>query len=230
MTTERAKNLIIAQDKISPKKLTVIPLGASPNKSRIDKQLAKHIIGIPPSKKVITIFGFVDTNKGHHKLVEILPHLREDIVFLIAGEPRSEKGKEYFSQLKDLISHLHLSHKVHFYGFVKEEDHQKIISASDILVYPYSDITSSLSLTTALSFKVPILASDIPPFQEFRNKFKCIKIVDVNNKEKFIKAIKTLLKKDEPNKLVKYQERFIKNFSWRNMAAETIEVYQKVAA
>lgn len=227
VTTKLAKNLIMSQEGINKNKISVIPLGAFKGYTKIDKQIAKHMLGIPVHTKIITLFGFIDSNKGHDKILDILPDLGDNAHFLIAGDARSVKGEEYLRYLKNKINQNNLQSQVTFYGFVKEDDQQKIISASDVVVYPYNNITSSLALTTVISYKVPIVTSNIKPFIEFYKTHHCISICDVNNKKELISKIKGLLKNEKLSKNILFNQKvFIDNFNWEEIAHKTIDIYQ----
>lgn len=230
VTTNRAKQMIVSQDNINPSKISVIPLGAIPKAEKLGKNEARKILhdkfGIPLNRKIITLFGFIDGNKGHDKIIKALPYL-ENFHFLIAGSSRSKKGDAYFDNLVHLIHGLNLDGRVTFYGFVESKDFPLIMGASDLVVYPYSDITSSLALTTSISYNVPVITSAIQPFIDFNNQFDCIYPVDVSNTSQIIKSVKYLLSPKGPaKKLIENQKAFIAKFNWVEIAKQTIDVYK----
>lgn len=227
VTTEEAKELLISQDKISPNNISVIPLGAIEKVKKMDQESARRLLDIPIEAKVITQFGFIDSNKGHDKIINILDNL-QNTYFIIAGSSRSGKGERYRRSLCKKIREKELQDRVKFLGFVKEEDYPKIMGASDLLVFPYSDITSSLALTTAISYNVPILTSDIKPFEQFKKRFGGIITADVNDQNFLLLSIQAVLySKEAVNTIIKNQKDFIANYNWKEIASRTFSVYKE---
>ena len=228
VTTEEAKKLIMFQDKISPDKISVIPLGAMSKVKKMDKTSAREILGIPVDAKVITQFGFIDNNKGHDKILGVINKL-SNTYFIIAGSARSSKGENYLITLKNQIEVEGIHKRVKFLGFINEEGYSTIMGASDIVVFPYSNITSSLALTTTISYNIPILTSDIKPFQEFRKKFGGIITIDVNNQNLLLLSLQSMLyNKRIINPILKNQKAFIDTFSWKEIAKQTMDVYARM--
>ena len=228
VTTEEAKELIIKQDHMPPDMISVIPLGAITNAKKLNKHAARKLLKIPMDANVITQFGFIDSNKGHDKIIDILDSM-ENTLYLIAGSTRSKKGEKYLSFLMDKIHEKELESQVKFLGFINEKDYPKVIGASDVLVFPYSDITSSLALTTALSYNVPILTSNITPFEKFKEKFGGIITTDVNSHSLLLHSIRLLLDNHNVVKpLINNQKYFVDKFSWKSIASKTFNIYKNL--
>ena len=224
------KNLIVRQDKINPEKISVIPMGAFDNvPEKIDRGKAIEQLKLPSGKKIITLFGYIEPNKGHDKVLWVLNKLK-GVHFLIAGGVRSKKGEDYKKELLQIIEDKMLEDKVTFYGYVHENANPLILGATDLLIYPYTQISNSLALTTAIPYNVPILTSDILPFKEFHHNHGATSIFKTDDKHDMVKKINKMLNNDKISKrVIEKQKLFISLFNWREIARRTIEVYRRYA-
>lgn len=214
-TTDRAKELLLGFG-LPSSKIYVLPLGCF--------KKVKRPRSIITNKKMITLFGFVDNNKGHDKVVRALRRLPKNYTFLIAGAPRTDKGESYYDKVKQMIIKYGLEERViHLGGHVDKPLIPIIMAMSDVLIFPYSDITSSLSLTTAISYKRPIITSDIFPFKEFHEAHGCTELFKLNSiadlRRKIVKIVRNNLRKGE-------MEKFIRNNNWEEIGRKQLMLYQ----
>ncbi len=228
VTTERTKELLVNQMKVPDGKIAVLPLGSFKRVKKMRKQVAKEKLGLQ-KKKIIVLFGFIDENKGHHLILDVLRDLPYSYHLLIAGEARNSKGKKYREHLLDLIEEYNIMDRVTFFGYAERKHFPLIMGAADLIVYPYSDITSSLALTTAISYKKPILTSDIEPFKLFNKEHKCTEVFRLDDGNDLILKIKGIIKSNTiQQKLRKKMEKFINNFNWNKIGKEMIDIYAAV--
>ena len=220
------RNSISSMEKngIKKEKLFLIPLGTSKSKI-LDKTLCKKKLGIP-NKKILTIFGFINLNKGHDLLIDILPELGEDYILIIAGASRTKEQIEYKSYLKDKISSAGLQDRVKFLGFVDKKKLQVVANATDIFLYPYRWIASSAALNTAISYHIPTITSDLDYFKEIKNKYGCITLFKSENKLDLLEKIDELLKNNEKQEHLKEKCRYFnRKTSWESVGNKTKKLY-----
>lgn len=226
VTTSRTKKQLIEQYGISESKIWLLPLGSFKDVKAVPKRIAKEELGLE-EKKIITLFGFIDTNKGHHRIMDIIKDLPESYHFLIAGDARTKKGKQYKKRLLNQLIKNGLEDKITFFGSVKRRQFPWIIGATDILVFPYDNITSSLALTTAISYRKPILTSDIEPFKIFKKQHGSIILFDLRNRNDLLKKIQQLTTSNQlKKKLSKEMRLFIKKNNWYKIGKKQIEIYK----
>jgi glycosyltransferase involved in cell wall biosynthesis len=65
--------------------------------------------------------------------------------------------------------------------------------AADLLVYPYSSITTSGALLTGLSYAKPIVASDLPCFRDYLSNGENALLIKPGNADKLATALASLL-------------------------------------
>ncbi|MFT5370313.1 MAG: glycosyltransferase involved in cell wall biosynthesis, partial [Candidatus Latescibacterota bacterium] len=71
-----------------------------------------------------------DQRKGHDKVLQAMPQLPEDVVYLIGGRGREE------DRLRQITADLKLENRVHFLGFVADEDLPTLYNLCDVFVMP----------------------------------------------------------------------------------------------
>ena len=203
------------------KNVVFMPHGAFESQKMVEKETAKQSLGLK-GKTVLTIFGFVEPRKQHAKIINLLPELDENIVLVIAGKSATSN---YESQLKELCRQKNLEKRVVFTGFVEEKGKPMIFCATDLMLYPYKDIYQSGSMNEALSYRKPILASDIEGFSELK-KFECIETSKENEwKQKILQLLKD---KKKQQILEKKAANYCSQNSWKKTAERTIELYENL--
>jgi 1,2-diacylglycerol 3-alpha-glucosyltransferase len=111
--------------------------------------------GIDPKKIVFFFVGRVDREKRLDVLLRALSLLgREDIQLVIAG-----KGA-YKKNLIALAEQLELGAKVHFTGFLPQEDLPSILNSIDIFAMPSEAELLSIATLQAMGCSRPVLAAD----------------------------------------------------------------------
>lgn len=208
-------------------KIAIIPQG-TPKGKILDKKDSKKILNINNST-VLTIFGFVHKNKGHDLIVDILPRFNEDIVLLVAGEPRTKEHEKYYGSLKEKVNSLGLNNRIKFLNFVKNEDLPLIFGATDLIIFPYRTVITSAALPFALSHKIPALTSDLDHFKDIKKEYGCIELFERENKEDLFKKIGKLLDDNKRQELLKKKcEDFYEKTSWEKIAAQTVDLYSEL--
>ena len=129
------------------------------SEERISKTESRLRLYLPEKVPVLLFFGIVRPYKGLHVLIQaigilaqigIRPHL------LIAGE-----FWEDIQQYQNMIALLGLSDQVKIENrFIPNEETALYFSAADLFVAPYIGGTQSAVIKVAMSYHLPILASD----------------------------------------------------------------------
>jgi len=118
-------------------------------------------------RRVITLLGFIYGGKGYELLLEafaLLPDPRFLLVFAGGAVPGNEA---YVSGIQALAASFGVADRLRITGYLDEHDLEQYLMATDIPVCPYSKCYASSSLSSWLSVCRPILASDLPQFQEY---------------------------------------------------------------
>jgi len=134
-------------------------------------------VEIPAGKRVITYVspGLEATRGFDHFLraVKRLGERRDDLVVLVAGEPRTLYGQEMSHiQAPSFRDHVvaglgGIPPGVHFLGMVPFAELNTLFNLSDVHVYLTADYTLSWSMVQAMSAGCALVASDTAPVHEF---------------------------------------------------------------
>ncbi|MEG9433408.1 glycosyltransferase family 4 protein [Terriglobus sp. ADX1] len=109
--------------------------------------------------------------------------------------------------------------------------------ASDVLVYPYRAITTSGALLTGLSYRKPIIASDLPPFRQFLRHKENALLLPPGDADALTEALYTLLSALSGDETTQPLYRTLATGSARNrelytgwdvIAKQTLSVYREL--
>ena len=187
----------------------VIPAEISDKTNYIDK------LGLKSRKFVFTLGRFVE-EKGFDLLVRAFSDLKQnEFKLVIAGNADHEIP--YSRYLKNIA----IANGVVLTGFIKGEELQQLFSHAHLFVLPSFHEGLSISLLEAMSYKLPVLVSDIPANKQVQLSAKNYFVT--GDERHLTTCLKdNLLKEFE---LVDYD---MSRYNWDKIALQTNEVYKKV--
>lgn len=209
---------------IPREKFTIIPVGIDPNKYyRPDyarRNLENAIGKLPPDCKVLLTVGRLVKRKGVAWFVEkILPNIREEVVYLIAGEGPEEK------RIRQIIKAKKLESKTRLLGKITEKDKEVLLNTCDIFIQPNIDIKGDLegfgiAVIEAASCGRIVVASDIEGLQDAIYDGKNGFLVKSHDADGYTRKITQLLSDDNFRKQFGEQARqfVIENYDWESIA------------
>ena len=191
---------------------------------------AKEYFKISPNKKVLLFFGMIKKVKGLEILLKAFKNVvkkNNDIVLIIAGKV----WKNDFSLYQSIIDKNNLNEYCIIHNrFIAQEKVSLYYNVADLVVLPYKKIYQSGVMLMAMSYDVPVLASDLPPIKEMIddevNGFLFAsedtdalsnKLNDILLKPKLLESVKI-----NANKLIK------KKFCWNTIGAQTKLAYESI--
>ncbi len=147
-----------------PKKIFLIPHGARVKNPVPDARKKLNLKG----RKVILLAGYLRPTKCFDKIVDLFPDILEkvpDALLVIASKQRIPGINEYRESLLEKISRSPARNRIEvFRGQFPQETFDTILSASDIMVLPYSTGAQSGIMAHAMTFGKPLVTSDLPAF------------------------------------------------------------------
>ena len=121
----------------------------------VDRLAWRTRYGIDPQKTIFFFVGRVDKEKRLDVLLHALHRLnRADIQVVIAGRGAQLK------RLKALAQKLQLGRKVHFTGFLPNEDLPSVLNSIDVFAMPSEAELLSIATLQAMACSRPVLAAD----------------------------------------------------------------------
>ncbi len=163
-----AKKELVEKLSIKADKIVHVPLGHYiGNISRsMTKSEARAELGLDGQGPYLLFFGQIKKVKGLEVLLNALPAILKDypsLKLLIAGK----LWKNDFTAYDALIGELNLSNNiVRHIKFIPDESVDFYFQAADIVVFPYRKIYQSAVLLLAMSYRLPVMVSDIEGMTE----------------------------------------------------------------
>ncbi len=156
------KMLLKNVDIRNPSKIAIIKHGGYIEhiKHRYTKNEARKKLGFKKEGRYILFFGQIKKVKGLDILLKALKEIPGDIKLIIAGKPH----RDDFAYYDRLIGELALEDRViKIIRFIEDDEREKLFFASDVNVLPYRIIYQSGVLLMAMSYGLPVIASDLEP-------------------------------------------------------------------
>ncbi len=141
-------------------------------------------------KRVLMTLGRVvaaERYKGFDEVLEVLPDLDGDIVYLIAG------GGNDVPRLKQKASSLGIADRVIFTGLFPEEEKTDLYNLADVYVMPSRGEGFGFVFLEALACGVPVIASSIDGGREAVRGGRLGQLVDPTNPAEIRMAIRDAL-------------------------------------
>jgi 1,2-diacylglycerol 3-alpha-glucosyltransferase len=121
----------------------------------VDRAACRQRYGLDAHKKVFLFVGRVDGEKRIDVLLRAMQHVqREDIQFVVAGDGAAGP------HLKALAQALDLGERVHFTGFVPNEDLPNLLNSVDVFTMPSEAELLSIATLEAMACARPLLLAD----------------------------------------------------------------------
>lgn len=191
---------------------------------------AKKLLGLE-GKKTVLMVGYFRPTKGFDRMLDTFPALVEAVPeasLVIAGKLRRLEFSEYRELLFEKIKNSPANDNIEvFRGQFPQKTFDTIISAADVMVFPYSAGAQSGVMAHALSFGKPIVTSKLPAFI---NTVKASGAgFNADTDEEYIEALTKLLTDDATyRQCSENAKNYVKNnISWQIVTRKHLDLYKK---
>jgi glycosyltransferase involved in cell wall biosynthesis len=146
-----------------PERVAVVPNGVDTERFHpVDRDEARRALGISPDAQVLISVGTLVERKGFHRVIELLPELRErfpELVYLVVGGagPEGDMGAELRRQAET----LGVAEAVHFLGPKAPDELRGPLSAADLFVLPTRNEGWANVFLEAMACGLPVIATDV---------------------------------------------------------------------
>jgi glycosyltransferase involved in cell wall biosynthesis len=228
--SEFSRQAILKHYGIEERRVVVVPNAVSSRFRPIEREVAQASVRKKFDVRgpfVLTV-GDLQPRKNHlgllHAFEEVLrahPHLSHDLVFV---------GKEtwYSKELHRAVQSSAIAKRVHFMGFVEDEDLVSFYAASDLFVFPSFYEGFGLPILEAMACGRAVACSNTTAMPEVANAAGIL--FDPNSNEEMVRAISDVLLNPElRQRLERLGTSRAAGFSWEKAAQRTLKVYYDVA-
>lgn len=224
-----AKRRLVEEFGVDPKRISVIAHGALlENKSTQTREDARRKLGIPVDQVLVLWQGILRPYKGVPFLLDAWKQVQASTgcaCLAIVGSGDEELIKSLHEQVADLeiASSVRLELR-----FVSVEELTDFYLAADMLVYPYSEITTSGALMTGIGYGKAIVASRLTAFDHLLRDGENAMLVPYGDVEALARTLVHLI--DEPRLRQRLGENALKSHlsgpRWADIAASTARCYE----
>lgn len=178
MTESMKQTILACYPGTDPGKIHVVPWGASP--------IEGEGVRTPSALPTILTLSRISPEKGQHRLLEAMRHLRGAARVVIAGEAAFMGGAAYLAKLKRLAEGM----EVHFPGHLTGQAKRDAFASADLYVFPSLSESYGLTLLEALAHGVPVISWDHDGARAIvEPEFGVL----VRNERELVEAIRSLL-------------------------------------
>ncbi len=174
-------------------------------------------------KRYILFFGQNKPAKGLDLLIEAMLNVNNDVQLIVAGKINIKVSDCYdrLSVSKKLMGKVHIIDR-----FITHKEMLYLFRISDILVLPYTKIYQSGVLLIAMSYGLPVLASDLAAFKEIIEHEKNGLLFESNNINDLRNQINNYIINDKLLREIAANARKLmkENYSWDNIAEKYLRL------
>ncbi len=187
----------------------------------VTKQEARAFLKIPENSNVILCFGFIRENRGYEYLLDAVKD-RKNTIVIIAGKLQDTNVYKMLTDHAKVMPQLRL-----FAKWIGNDEIQYYFNACDIVVLPYTDITTSGVIPLAYAFSKPVISTAIGGIKDIINSDTGI-LVPTKDAQELRKAIDRLFSMDIQNMGEKARAYAEREFNWKSNARKILDLYELV--
>jgi phosphatidylinositol alpha-mannosyltransferase len=207
-----------------PGEYRIIPSGVDLDKFKPGLSPA---ISKKADEKIILFLGRLDQRKGIEVIIRAIPVIAKscpEIRLIVAGQGPMK------TQAMKLAQKLGVREKVHFIGAVKSEDLPKYYCSADLYCSPaLGGETLGIVLLEAMACGIPVVASDIPGYDETVTHLNDGILFPPGDSQKLATAIIDVLSNHNLRiKLINNALQKVKNYAWPVIARRTLDYYYEL--
>lgn len=179
----------------------------------------------------ILYIGKIDVHRGIENLIRSYPLIEKKYPkagIVLVGDGKQKK------YLEDLTDNMGISKNVHFAGWVKHSQLPQYIKNSDICCIPHvkcehTDTTLPNKLFDYMSFKKPILSSNLSPVMRIVKECGCGRIYESGNRDSLFRALVDLLEKSDLDKMgEKGHAAILQKYNWENDSKRLKKLFEEL--
>ena len=226
---ESAKDELIARFGVDATRISVIAHGPLFRNVSHGSPGIRKALSIRDADKLVLWQGILRPYKGIDFLLEAWRKVQDrglPATLAIVGSGDSETTEAVLRK----VAALGLADSVHLcLRFVSVEELARYYSSSDIVVYPYREISTSGALMTGLGFGKAIIASRLPAFAELLTEGVNALFTGYGNTDELADRISLLISDDALRRRLGEGGRKLAGIeSWEAIANATTSVYETV--
>ncbi len=221
---KQAKKQMIHEFNTLSDKVKIVPIGnyIKCYKNEISKVDARKNLDLLIEDLVFLSFGAIRPYKDIENLINNFNKLtgNENVKLLIVGKPVNDQIK-----LKIIKATKNNQNIITYFNFIKEDDIQLYLNASDVVVFSYKKILSSAGILLAMSFGKAIIAPKLGCIPDLLDDEKAF-LYKPQDKLGLLKALENAkTNKQKLNKMGQNNSNQAVVYDWDNIGFKTKKIY-----
>lgn len=140
-------------------------------------------------------YGMLSHKKGVDLLIDAYQEFSPGFLPPLSIIGPAAPGEESYYELCKKMVKPEFRSCIHFKGMILEHEKKQEFSRLSLMILPYRYISQSGVLSEACMHRVPYLASDLPFFRDFNEKYGCGSLFKMGDKDSLKDALKRLSEK-----------------------------------
>jgi glycosyltransferase involved in cell wall biosynthesis len=228
--SEYSRQRILATYDVDPNDIRVIYNGVSPSFRPIASSAAftrvSQRFGV--QWPFVLSVGDLQPRKNHIGLIDAFTHLAQENPLLphhliLVGKPTWFAPRVY-----EAAKQSPFANRIHFTGFVNDDDLLHLYNAADLTVYPSFYEGFGLPIVEAQACGSPVACSNTSAMPEVADSAALL--FDPNSRDDMYRAMRDILVDSElRQRMGKLGQKNVLRFSWERAAQQTLDIYYEVA-
>jgi len=189
----------------------------------VPQQEARKRLGLPQRDRIILCFGFIRKNRGYEYLISAVRDMKATTV-IVAGKLHDQDVHKSLQHHQKTMPHLRL-----FVQWIPDAEIQLYFNASDVVVLPYTDITTSGVIPLAYAFARPVVTTEIGGIRDIVTPTTGV-LVPPGDAEALKSGIEKIFNMDYKQMGKDAQNFAMRAFSWDENIIKITEFYEKIAS
>ncbi|MBK6987990.1 MAG: glycosyltransferase family 4 protein [Bacteroidetes bacterium] len=136
----------------------------------------------------VLFFGMIKPTKGLDVLLKAMQKINAQVI--VAGRVRKQSMSDYTEAFSDLKKQGKLVTDI---NYITNEKRDLYFKSADVIVLPYTKIYQSGVLLMAMSYGIPVIASDLQPNLELASEIDCMEFFKVGDHLMLERVMSSLL-------------------------------------
>lgn len=229
--TRQAQSRLVEEFNVSEEAVRIIPHGPLMDRDAFPSYAAARMrFEWTMDRPVALLFGVLRPYKGVEFLLRSWAKVQKNLpkaCLVVAGYA----AQAYAQQLRSLCRDLEIGGTVEFrFRFLPEEELHTLIAATDVLVYPYRNITQSGALFAGMNAGKAIVATRVGGLTEVLRDERTGCLVEYGDHDQLAERLSSLLRNPEKRARLGHaaQVEMDEEYSWKHIAEITIRCYADV--
>ncbi|HLB24105.1 MAG TPA: glycosyltransferase [Dehalococcoidia bacterium] len=232
VASDHEKHLLTSLYGADPAKIAVVPCGVDLDLfTPIEKEVARHRLGLKEGERIILFVGRIEPLKGIDILIGAAAQLHDDENFRVLIVGGDAGALDQINELRALAQRLDVDHHLFFVGAVDHGQLPLYYNAADVCVVPSFYESFGLVAIESMACGTPVVASRVGGLASTILDGETGYLISWRCPEPFAERLELLLDNDELRaSFGRTAREAVERYRWANVASAVSALYQSLLA